>query len=105
MNGYRLVISLDELFGHKATSGYGTVMADGMHQFIGAGAGFRVQFYPLEKDSKAIIGVSNIDEGEYKAGIWVAGRRLNGDESDQGRTWRFSSWQPCIEKCVVYKYE
>ena len=105
MNGYRLEISLDELFGHKATLGYGLVMADGDNKFMGVGSGFRVRFFPLEKDSKLIIGVGHVDEGIIKDGVWLPGRRLNGDEDDQGRAWRFGFWQTDIEKCTVYKYE
>ena len=105
MNGYKLEISLDELFGHKATLGYGLVMADGINKFIGAGSGFRVKFLPLDNISKDIIGVSNIDEGTFKDGIWLPGRRLNGDEDDQGRAWRFGFRQTAIEKCIVYHYE
>ena len=105
MGGYRLEISLDELFGHKSTLGYGLLMTDGDHRFMGAGSGFRVRFYPIKKDGKTIIGISNVDEGTFKDGAWIAGRRLNGDEDDQGRAWRFAPWQTGIEKCTVYKYE
>ena len=105
MNGYKLEISLDELFGHKSTLGYGIVMADSENKFTGAGSGFRVRFFPLDKDSKTIIGVGNVDEGTFKDGVWIPGRRLNGDEDDQGRAWRFGFWQTAIEKCTVYKYE
>lgn len=105
MNGCRLEISLHDLFGRKATVGYGVVMTDGRDKFIGAGSGFSVRFFPLEKDRKTIIGIAHVDEGEYKEGVWMPGRRLNGDEDDQGGAWRFGSWQPAIEKCSVYKYE
>jgi hypothetical protein len=105
MGGYRLEITLDEIFGHVAKSGYGIVMTDGYNKFIGAGSGFRVLFHPVQKDTKAIIGVSDIDEGAFKNGVWLAGRRLNGDEDDQGRSWRFASWAAGIEKCTVYSYE
>jgi len=105
MNGYKLEISLDELFGNKATLGYGLVMADGDHKFVGAGSGFRIKFFPLANDTKTAIGVGNIDEGIYKDGVWIPGRRLNGDEDDQGRAWRFGFGQANIEKCEVYKYE
>jgi beta-galactosidase GanA len=105
MGGYQLEISLDEIFGHRAKTGYGIVMADGENKFIGAGSGFRVRFHPLNKESKAVIGVTNVDEGEFKEGKWIPGRRLNGDEDDQGRAWRFGSWSVGIEKCTVYTYE
>jgi hypothetical protein len=73
------------IFGHTAKSAYGLVMSDGTNKFIGAGSGFRVQFYPLAKNSKAITDVCNIDEGTFKDNSWTAGRRLNGDEDYQGR--------------------
>jgi beta-galactosidase GanA len=105
MGGYKLEITLDELFGHTAKLGYGIVMVDGINKFIGAGSGFRVLFHPIIKSSKNIIGISNVDEGSFIDGTWIAGRRLNGDESDQGRSWRFGSRSVDIEKCTVYKYE
>jgi beta-galactosidase GanA len=105
LGGYHIEISLDELFGHKSTIGYGVVMTDGNNGFIGAGSGFRVRFYLIEKDTKAIVGISKVDEGGFVAGRWVAGRRLNGDEDDQGRAWRFASWQTGIERCSVYQYQ
>jgi hypothetical protein len=80
-------------------------MTDGDHSFIGAGSGFRVRFYSIKKNDKTIVGISKVDEGEFKEGSWVAGRRLNGDEDDQGRAWRFSPWQTGIEKCTVYEYK
>jgi hypothetical protein len=105
MGGYRLEISRDELFGNKSTIGYGVVMMDGTSGFIGAGRGFRVKFYPLEKNSKTIIGIANIDEGNFKDGVWYPGRRLNGDEDGQGEAWRFGSFQINIEKCRIYTHE
>ncbi len=105
MGGYTLEISLDELFGHRAKLGYGLVMTgEGPDKFIGAGSGFRVRFFPKEK-GRGIIGIGIVDEGVFHDGLWKAGRRLNGDEDDQGRAWRFSSWKLSIEKCTVYTYE
>ncbi len=106
LGGYKVEISLDEIFGHRAKLGYGIVMTDdGPNKFIGAGSGFRVRFYPLEKDSKIIVGINTVDEGVFTNNTWVPGRRLNGDENDQGRAWRFAFFRQSIEKCSVYKYE
>ena len=66
MGGYKLDISLDELFGRRATTGYGIVMTDGANKFIGAGSGFRVQFHPLTEGGKTIIGIDHVDEGSLK---------------------------------------
>jgi hypothetical protein len=104
MNGYKVEVSLDELFGNKAKIGYGIVMMDGPDKFIGAGSGFRVRFFSKTKKSE-IIGIGSVDEGVYHDGSWIPGRRLNGDEDDQGRAWRFAFWGLSIEKCTIYKYE
>ncbi|MFT3935169.1 MAG: DUF5597 domain-containing protein [Chitinophagaceae bacterium] len=106
LGGYTVEISLDEIFGHKAKIGYGIVMTDdGPNKFIGAGAGFRVRFFPASKEDKSIIGIGSVDEGNFVDNKWIPGRRLNGDENDQGRAWRFAFWKLGIEKCTVYKYQ
>ena len=104
MGGYKVEVSLDELFGNKSKTGYGIVMTDGPDKFIGAGSGFRVRFYSKSKSTE-IVGIGNVDEGLFRDGNWIPGRRLNGDEDDQGRTWRFAFRSLSIEKCTVYKYE
>jgi Domain of unknown function (DUF5597) len=45
------------------------------------------------------------DEGRFEKGKWIGGRRLNGDETDQGNYWRFDQRQINIERAVVYRYE
>jgi len=50
------------------------------------------------------VGLIAVDEGVYRDGQWVAGRRLNGDEDDQGRMWRFSPYGISIERCSLYRY-
>jgi hypothetical protein len=104
IGGYKVEVSLDELFGNKSKIGYGIVMADGPNKFIGAGCGFRVRFFP-KSNKKEIIGIGNVDEGIYRDGVWIPGRRLNGDENDQGRAWRFSFRKLSIEKCTIYIYQ
>jgi hypothetical protein len=99
-----LEISLDEIFGRKAEQGYGIVMEIGPDEFVGAGTGFRVIFKP-EGPGSARIGVGTVDEGVYSDGNWIKGRRLNGDEDDQGRAWRFNSWGLQIEHCTTYRYQ
>jgi beta-galactosidase GanA len=104
LGGYKVEVSLDEIFGRKAKLGYGIVMTDGLNEFIGAGSGFRVRFFSKTKSTE-VIGIGNVNEGIFSNGIWVPGRRLNGDENDQGRAWRFNPRDLSIEKCTVYKYE
>ncbi len=103
LGGYELRISLDQVFGYKAKRGFGLIIAVGPDTFIGVGSGFRVAF--LNSGATATggrAGIGSVDEGEYRGGTWVPGRRLNGDENDQGRRWRFGPDRIRIERCVVY---
>src|SRR6266508_1782917 len=102
LGGYELEISLDEIFGYKADIGYGLLVAAGQNTFIGAGSGFRVAFRAATPGS-ALVGIGAVDEGGYRDGQWIARRRLNGDENDQGRCWRFSNQGIAIERCTVYR--
>lgn len=103
MNGYLVHVSLDQIFGFHAEKGYGLIFAAGPDTFYGAGAGFRVSF--SLPDGKMQAGIGTVDEGVFENGKWIAGRRLNGDESDQGNYWRIDQFQAKIEKVTVYKFQ
>jgi len=103
MNGYQLDVSLDEIFGTEDKTGYGLVMSMGPGEFLGVGSGFRVSFSP-RKAGPARAGIGWVQEGALSDDIWVPGRRLNGDESDQGRFWRFAPQGINVERVAVYRY-
>jgi beta-galactosidase GanA len=104
MSGYTVHITLDEIFGNHAQSGYGMIMATGPDEFLGVGKGFRVSFTPRSAIGQQ-VGISAVDEGTFEDGKWVPGRRLNGDENDQGKGWRFDSRQVRTEKVRLYRFE
>jgi beta-galactosidase GanA len=104
MGGYQLEISLDSIFGNTTGSGYGMVIATGKDEFVGVGVGFRVAFTP-QTPGPALAGIGSVDEGTFADGKWVPGRRLNGDEDDQGQRWRMGGSKPEVTRCVVYRYE
>ncbi|HZS56664.1 MAG TPA: DUF5597 domain-containing protein [Bryobacteraceae bacterium] len=104
MNGYRLNVSLDQIFGSEAKKGFGLIIATGPNEFIGAGSGFRVSFVPRSSGAPH-AGVGYVEEGTFTDGKWKPGRRLNGDENDQGKFWRFSPQGVEIEKVSVYRFE
>lgn len=103
MNGYRLKISLDRSFFGEARVGYGLLIAVGPNKFLGAGNGFRVKFSPASPGLPN-AGIGYIEQGSYAKGVWIPGRRLSGDEDDQGQFWRFASGHTRIERAVVYRY-
>jgi hypothetical protein len=104
MSGYTVHVTLDEIFGQHTESGYGLIVATGPDEFLGAGKGFRVSFTPLAANALK-VGIAAVEEGEFVDGKWVPGERLNGDENDQGRGWRFSSFQVSTEKVTLYRFE
>jgi len=104
MNGYTVHVRLDEIFGHGTENGFGLIMTDGKDQFLGLGKGFRVSFSPQDADGLK-VGIAAVDQGSFEQGKWVPGRRLNGDENDQGNAWRFDSRHMSAEKVTLYRFE
>ena len=104
IGGYSVHVSLDSIFGSHTESGYGLVMATGPDEFLGVGKGFRVLFTAAAQ-SKTKVGIGAIEEGSFEDGKWIPGRRLNGDENDQGGYWRFDSRKVSTEKVNLYRYE
>ncbi|MGB8259636.1 MAG: DUF5597 domain-containing protein [Terracidiphilus sp.] len=108
LGGYNLHVTLDDIFGMRAEDGFGLIMidrtagGDGKDKFLGLGKGFRVAFTPR---SGTAAGIGAIDEGKLIDGQWTSGRRLNGDENDQGRGWRFDPRQVTLERVALYRFE
>ncbi len=103
MQGYTLHVELDGVFEEHSEKGFGLVMADGPDAFLGAGKGFKVTFIPRDT-GLAHAGLAAVDEGAFVDGKWMAGRRLNGDETDGGKSWRFDPRALHTEKITVYRY-
>jgi beta-galactosidase GanA len=101
--GYELNISLDDIFGSRAKKAYGIIIVTGPNEFIGAGSGFHVSFTP-RAPGPPHAGIWYVEEGTFKEGTWSPGRRLNGDENDQGKYWRFGPESSEIEKVRLYRY-
>lgn len=57
------------------------VISTGPDEFIVAGKGLDVLFTPLVAGELPLAAVDYADEGRYKNGRWIPGRRLNGDET------------------------
>jgi len=104
VGGHTLHVTLDNSFDGPASSGFGLVMMTGKDEFVGVGKGFKVTFEP-RSDSGPKVGIAAVDEGAFVDGRWVAGRRLNGDEDNQGVHWRFDPKQVRTEKVALYRFE
>jgi beta-galactosidase GanA len=81
----------------------GIIILMGPDEYIIAGSGIIVTFTSLSS-TEPIVGIATIDEGTYENGRWVAGRRLNGDESHQGRHLRLPNGHFGIQRIKLYRY-
>ena len=49
-------------------------------------------------------GIDHMEEGEYRNGQWIAGRRMNGDQDHQGRHMYLPGNTFGIQKVKLYQY-
>lgn len=58
---------------------FGLMVSTGPDEFLLVGSGLSPSFTPDSPGPK-LAGIGSIDEGRFEKGIWIPGRRLNGDE-------------------------
>jgi hypothetical protein len=73
-------------------------------EFLIAGSGIIVTFETRTSDG-TIAGIERIDEGEFRNEIWNPERRMNGDQSHQGRHLHLPGRAFCIQKVKLYTYK
>jgi hypothetical protein len=82
-------------------------IAAGPDEYIVAGNGpLTVNFSP-NTPGDPIAGIVSIEEGSFVDGRWVAGRRLNGDETGQGKFLRIGGFgipNGSIQRVKLYRY-
>jgi beta-galactosidase GanA len=81
----------------------GLVMATGPDEYLFAGTGLTITF-ETEKPGDPIVGLLSVDEGRYVNGQWTPGRRLNGDQTHQGRHVRLPPGDFGIQRVKLYRY-
>jgi hypothetical protein len=83
------------------------IIRTGPDEFIAAGKGLDILFYPMDESSR--IGIEAADEGIFRDGIWVSERRLNGDETNAS-TWSGPGiklpWDKAdLQRITIYHYK
>lgn len=73
-------------------------------EFLVAGSGIIVTFQ-TRANNGTIAGIERIDEGQFVHGNWIAGRRLNGDQSHQGRHLHLPGNSYSIQRVKLYAYK
>jgi hypothetical protein len=85
-------------------------IATGPDEFFAAGSGVTVTFSP-NTPGLPLAGLATVEEGAFVNGRWVPGRRLNGDDSDEGNFLMLERsgccWPPgakSIQHFTLYRY-
>lgn len=87
----------------KWPQGGGIIIQTAEDEFIIAGTALVITFTTTDKNAP-IAGILQADEGEYVNGKWLPGRRLNGDQTHQGRHIRIASGDWGIQLVKLYRY-
>jgi beta-galactosidase GanA len=74
----------------------------GGEDYLLAGQGVTVTVEPT--DGKGRLGFERVEEGRYEDGQWLPGRRLNGDQTHQGRHVRLPPGEVGVQKFRLYRY-
>ena len=83
----------------------GLMVWAGGEDFWFAGQGITITYQGAD-GGPPLVGLDVIEEGEFGAdGQWIAGRRLNGDQTHQGRHIRLPPGAPQIQKVRFYRYK
>lgn len=74
----------------------------GGEDYLLAGQGVTLTVEPA--DGRGRLGFEQVEEGRYEDGQWIAGRRLNGDQTHQGRHVRLPPGEFGMQRFRVYRY-
>jgi len=82
----------------------GMIIMTAADEFYIAGSGIVVTFRSSSGDDSG-AGIASADEGSFVKGKWIAGRRLNGDQTHQGRHVHLPGGEYGIQKVRLYTYK
>jgi len=77
-------------------------IAAGPDEYFAVGSGLTVSFSP-NTPGPPLAGLATVEEGAFVKGRWVAGRRLEGDDSDEGQFLMLGS-KKGIQHFTLYRY-
>jgi len=81
----------------------GLVIHAGGEDYWIAGSGITITFKGAD-GGPPLVGIDVAEEGAFEKGVWKPGRRLNGDQTHQGRHIRLPPGQFQIQKVRLYRY-
>ena len=99
--GYRLEVSYRKDANSK---GYGLVIATAQDEFLVAGSGVGIHFAARTPGPRHTR-ILSVDEGRFKDGKWIPGRRMNGDEDAGGWRLQLPGGPPSIQRIKLYRHD
>jgi hypothetical protein len=102
MGGLDLTVSLDDFYYSHAKAAGGIIVMDDQNHLWGVGRGFSVTFTPASGPGQ--IGIGGAEKEACTNGVCVPILRLNGDETNQGRAWRFPDDEFSVERISLFRY-
>jgi beta-galactosidase GanA len=107
LGDYRLTATFVDPFtprSEQSTDTHGALAIKlGPDEYLVAGSGVTFTF-AAATPGPAQVGLESVTEGRFVDGRWVAGRRLNGDETHQGRHVRLPPGVWGIQRVRLYRY-
>jgi hypothetical protein len=99
--GYRLEVSYRK---EADSRGFGLVIATGQDEFLVAGSGVGIHFAARTPGPRHTR-ILSVDEGRFKEGRWIPGRRMNGDEDAGGWRLQLPGGPPSIQRIKLYRHD
>jgi hypothetical protein len=90
------------LGGVKTDAGGMLIVQSAANECFIAGAGLSVSFFRDPDVNNKLSGISSIAEVEQVDGKWVTVRRLNGDQTNQGRQLLIAPHQVHVYRVTLY---
>jgi hypothetical protein len=105
MKGYVMYVAYDKpvLPADPTPLSGGMVIATGPDEFVFAGTAMTITF-DVDGSVEQTVGLSLVEEGKFVDGRWMPSRRLNGDQTHQGRHVRINAGKFEIQKVKLYRY-
>ena len=108
LGGYKIEIKL-QTWPVKSLLAGAIIINTAADEFIVAGKGFDVLFTPEIPGDLPLAAIDFVDEGTFKQGKWIKGRRLNGDETHtstfSGNGLKFPLPNYNIQQVKLYRYK
>ena len=100
---YRVQIRYANKLAEGQSAGYGLIVATAPDTYVIAGRGFSVSFHP-RPDGQPNVDFISLEEGRFRHGKWMPGRRLNGDDTGSYSANLFDL-EPAVRRAVLYSHD